>query len=204
MNANIFSIARSFLTLCSSVLLSLGMPAQASDAKAWDLNNSLSRLSFVSIKATDIGEVHSFTQLAGKLTDDGQVQIAIELASVETLIPIRNQRMQTLLFETEIFPTATLRAKIDPALLSALSTGGVVTQTVDAKLSVRDQTTAITLEVIAAKTSAERLVVSTLQPVLLNAGALGLSEGVEKLRAVAGLPNISQAVPVSVFLTFDR
>ncbi|MGA1006933.1 MAG: hypothetical protein ACO3TP_11490, partial [Ilumatobacteraceae bacterium] len=36
----------------------------------WDLNNSLSRLSFVSIKATDIGEVHSFTQLAGKLTDD--------------------------------------------------------------------------------------------------------------------------------------
>jgi hypothetical protein len=30
-----------------------------------------------------------------------------------------------------------------------------------------------------------------------------LSEGVEKLRELAGLPSISQSVPVSLVMTFD-
>jgi hypothetical protein len=50
--------------------------------------------------------------------------------------------------------------------------------------------------------TADRLLVSSVRPVIVNAGPLGLDEGVERLREAAGLPSISPAVPVTFQLTF--
>jgi hypothetical protein len=43
----------------------------------------------------------------------------------------------------------------------------------------------------------------TLAPLVLNAADFGLAEGLESLRALAGLPAISLAVPVSAVLIFN-
>ncbi len=191
------------LTLMLTLLfISSGCHAASEDG--WRLNNDLSKLSFVSIKATDIGEVHSFTRLAGTIGNDGVVDLNIDLTSVETLIPIRNERMQEFLFETGAFPVAHIAATLDTAMLAGLKPGDVQVQAVEATLTLKEKSIPLTMQMIAAKVSDTRLVVSSLQPVLLNAAAVGLSEGVEKLRDIAGLPNISQAVPVGVVLTFER
>lgn len=195
---------KSMLAVLLMTSLMLSVASHADGHGGWRLNNDLSRLSFVSIKATDIGEVHSFKRLDGTLSGNGEVNVTIDLSSVETLIPIRNERMQELLFETGAFPGATISANLDTEALAQLSVGAVQTSAVEAELTLRDKTLPVTVQIIAARVSEERLVVSSLQPVLLTAAAVGLSDGIEKLREIAGLPNISQAVPVSVVLTFDK
>ena len=59
-------------------------------------------------------------------------------------------------------------------------------------------------EVSAVRLADNRLMVSTTQPLLLNASALGLADGVERLRAIANLPSISLAVPVTFQLLFEK
>ncbi len=180
----------------------LAITAEAA-AASWTLNNDLSRLSFVSIKATDIGEVHKFTQLRGSIAD-GKVSVSINLASVDTLIPIRDERMQQVLFETEIFPSAEISAAINPATLNELAAGSVATMAVEANLALKGQTVPLTAQLLAVRAGENKVVIASLQPVLLTAAAAGLTDGVEKLREIAGLPNISQAVPVSFVLTFEQ
>jgi hypothetical protein len=56
-------------------------------------------LSFVSTKAGAVAEVHRFTSLRGGIDARGNVAIAIFLRSIDTLMPIRDERMRELLFE---------------------------------------------------------------------------------------------------------
>jgi hypothetical protein len=46
--------------------------------------------------------------------------------------------------------------------------------------------------------------VTTVQPIVVNANALDLMAGIERLREVAGLPSIGYSVPVTFSLTFNR
>ena len=55
-----------------------------------------------------------------------------------------------------------------------------------------------------ARSGDSTLLVATRKPVVVNAPAFNLTDGVEALRAIAGLPNISLAVPVSFVLEFER
>jgi len=70
--------------------LALAAPAALAD---WQLDNGDSTLDFISVKKSTVGEVHHFKQLSGSITDAGQASVDIELASVETNIPIRNERL---------------------------------------------------------------------------------------------------------------
>ena len=168
----------------------------------WTLDNKGSQLSFVSIKAGNIGEVHKFGQLSGGLTAEGQLTVEVELASVDTLIPIRDDRMQQLLFETDIFPKATFSASINMDQVNAIAVGSSLALDVTGNLTIRDRTTSVSAKVMITRFADQGVLVNTLQPLLLNADAVGLTEGVEKLREIAGLPSISSAVPVTFVLTF--
>ncbi len=191
------------LTRLAHVVVLLCLTGLTTDAWAqWSLDNTQSKLSFVSIKATHVGEIHTFEQLSGQLDASGKASVTIDLASVETLIPIRNERMREFLFETASFPTATVTAQLDPATLQALQPGDVNMMALEASVQIKDQTTPVTAQVLAAKVDAKTMVVTTSAPILVTPAMLGLSEGVEKLRELAGLPNISQAVPVTFVLTF--
>jgi polyisoprenoid-binding protein YceI len=191
------SLGPVFLPLALSAALAAG-PAAA----AWTMDPERSHLAFISIKAKDVGEVHSFTEMTGNIAEDGGVTVSLLLDSVETLIPIRNERMREMLFETTNYQDATLTAKIDPAIIASLQPGEIKQIVAEGNLSLHGQTQPMVIEMQAAKVAPDTVMVASMKPLLVDAAKFGLSDGVEKLREIAGLDSISNAVPVSFVMTF--
>src|ERR1700758_3864059 len=70
---------------------------------AWRVDNDQSTFNFVSAKAAAPGvaaieEVQTFKQIGGMVGDDGKLEFDVELGSVETNIPLRNERLKEMLF----------------------------------------------------------------------------------------------------------
>lgn len=187
--------------VCAIILLGI----YSSDVFAdWSLDSNASHISFISVKALDIAEVHSFGIIDGEISDKGKAAIAIDLASVDTGIPIRNERMMTLLFNTEEFPLADVRAKLDKGLLQDLQPGQTIEVDVELELNLHGTKLPIETTLSVARLSETALTVSSIRPLIVNAASVGLSAGVEELRKIANLPSISGAVPVSFVLKFVR
>ncbi len=171
---------------------------------AWTLDNDSSQVSFVSVKAGDAGEVHRFTEISGELSSGGNASVTIQLASVDTLIPLRDERMRELLFQTGIFPTASLSTDIDMDALNAIEPGDSMDMAANLTLELHGQQLSLAAEMIVARLGDHRLMVSSRKPVIVNAASVDLVNGIEALREIANLPSISKAVPVSFVLTFDE
>lgn len=180
--------------------LLIAAPAQAE----WVLNGEQSALSFVSTKAINIAEVHRFGTLSGGVDAEGHVSVTIDLGSVDTAIELRDDRMREMLFDTAQYPTAEVAAKIDSAALEALGPGEATDMAVEANLSLHGNERPVTMDVKVARVGDHSLIVTTNRPVIVNAPEFALGEGVEALRAIAGLDSISLAVPVSFVLAFDE
>jgi len=77
-------------------------------AADWTLDSDQSSLHFVSIKNGTTAETHRFAELEGKAADSGKVTVVVHLISVDTKIPIRDERMQEMLFDTKtrLWPTS--------------------------------------------------------------------------------------------------
>lgn len=185
--------------LIAAIVLAAG-PSLA----AWTLDNDTSQVSFVSVKAGDAGEVHRFTEISGGLSADGQASVIIQLASVDTLIPLRDDRMREMLFQTDLFPTASLSAIVDMDAVIAIGPGGSIDMTANLNLDLHDQQIVLPAEMIVARLGDRKLMVSSRKPVIVNAASVDLADGIEALREVAKLPSISKAVPVSFVLTFEQ
>ncbi len=169
----------------------------------WQLNNQQSQLNFTTIKADNVAENHRFEQLSGSINDAGEVLLSIDVASVNTNIPIRDERLRDLLFSAVDFPQATFTTQIEPDALQGLPIGGSKVVEIKGTLSIRDQEIKLSSKVLATKVNSRALLVNTLSPILIDAGAFGLTEAVAELREIAGLPSISLAVPVTFTLTFN-
>jgi hypothetical protein len=167
----------------------------------WSLDNEASVLSFVTVKAEHIAEAHTFNSLSGSLGADGQLSVEVELASVDTLIPIRNERMREMLFEVDVFPVALLSAEVDVKELSSLEVGEWLDQEIPLTLALHGNTVGMDAAVRITQLD-DGYSASLLTPLILSADNVGLVAGVEKLRQVAGLSSISRSVPVSFNVTF--
>ena len=170
----------------------------------WTLDNARSELHFVTVKAQDVAEVHSFDELSGTVWKDGIAEVTIQLASVDTLIPIRDERMRELLFKTDVFPTAGARTRLDLASLEALQPGESRVVTAEMIFTISGTELPITADLLVTRLSASRMMVVTTKPLVVNAGSVALAEGVDQLRDIAGLPSISKAVPVTFILQFQK
>ena len=187
----------------SGLLMALTLLLTAGAARAqWELDNDKSTVNFVSIKNDKVAEIHSFTSLVGYIGTAGKVQLGIDLDSVETLIPIRNERMRELLFDTVKFPAANISAQVDPVILAATADGGVVTADLPVTLSLHGIEQTLTAPVVVVGEGDNRLRVLTSRPVIVNAVDFGLDSGITALREIAGLKAISVAVPVTLQLVF--
>jgi polyisoprenoid-binding protein YceI len=185
------------------VPVALGASLFAGSALAgWSMDPAQSHLAFMSIKAKDVAEVHSFTEMTGTIADDGQVSVSMMLDSVETLIPIRNERMREFLFDTTDYKDATLTAKVDPALIADMKPGDIAQITAEGTLSMHGATQPMVLNMQAAKVADGTVMVASTKPLVIDAAKFGMSDGVEKLREIAGLDSISNAVPVTFVMTF--
>ena len=170
----------------------------------WNLVNEESRINFISIKASDIAEIHTFKELSGSVKNNGQAQVVINLSSLETLIPIRNERMSNLLFETKIYPIASFKLGLDLQSILLTEVGKSSNVTYSGKLELKGKQFSMPVKLSVTRLSDESFLVKSSEPLLLNAESLGLSDGIESLRVIAGLPSISKSVPVTFSLIFRQ
>ncbi|MEE4111123.1 MAG: YceI family protein [Halieaceae bacterium] len=194
-----FSFAHLRRTALAALALGLSGPVLA----AWDLDAERSTVQFLSVKNASVAEVHHFTKVSGGIDDDGQATVTIDLASVETMIPIRNERMREMLFETARFPEATLSARV-PADLDELDAGETTRADLEVSIDLHGKTALYSAAAHVTRLADGSLQVVLATPVLVKAADFGLEGGVEMLREVAGLKNISTAVPVDATLVFEE
>ncbi|MCE9687472.1 YceI family protein [Shewanella sp. AS16] len=185
-------------------VIALAMLAGAANAAPWQVANQDSRVSFISIKKGDIAEVHHFKRLSGSLDDKGHFELNIPLSSVSTGVEIRDERMQSLLFDVTRFPQLTLNASLAPALIADLAVGDSRVVELDGQIGLHGKALNKRFSLVLAKLSEHKVQVSSWQPVIVNAKEFDLVAGVDKLRDIAGLPSISLAVPVSFVLTLTQ
>lgn len=184
------------------VLLALFLSSNAfSD---WALVNDRSDINFISTKKSKVSEINHFKAIEGVIDDSGALSIDIELASVETNIPIRNERMQTMLFNVAKFAKANITATINLEKIKALSVGDVFADTVSFTLKLHGFSQKISSDVNIVKLSDNRLMTVSAKPIIINAEDFGLVDGIEALRNIAKLPSISTAVPVNFSLIFSQ
>ena len=170
----------------------------------WYLVNEESKLNFISIKASNIAEIHSFKKVSGSVKENGEAQLTINLASLETLIPIRNERMGKLLFETKIYPSAFFKLEVDLEKILLTEVGKSSEVEYRGMFGLKNKQFPLLVKLKVTRLNDQSFSVSSSEPLLLNADRLGLSNGIESLRAVAGLPSISKSVSVTFSLMFRK
>ncbi len=161
-----------------------------------------STVQFISVKNAAVAEVHHFTELSGGISGN-RAAVDIPLASVETGIPIRNERMQKLLFNVAEFPTATIMASVDMDAVTALENGESLSMPVELTLSLHDFRQSIKADLMVAKLGSE-VHVMTQSPIIIGANDFDLGAGVTALQKVAALQSISTAIPVTAHLVFSQ
>jgi len=169
---------------------------------AWQLDNQNSDLSFTSIKKIHIAENHHFKKLHGQIDAQGQLQLEIDLSSVESMIPIRNQRMQSMLFNVTNFPSGKVSANVSEQL-SSLKNGTQIIKGVNASLELHGHKQNIRMDLVVNKYNTQ-LHIAPLRAILINSTSYGLTSGIEALRKIAGLDTIATTVPVTFSLTFNE
>lgn len=188
----------------SLTLMALLLSASVAMAAQYNLDAKKSSLYFVSIKNDNVTEIHHFTALSGSIDAEGKAQIGVQLASVETHIPIRNERMQSMFFDVVKIPTAVISAHISKALLKQLSSGAVIDQTLPVTIELQGKQTTQNSDLRIVVLANGDVQVSTKSPLIIDAAAFGLADGVEQLREIAGLKSISTIVPVTATLLFSK
>lgn len=171
-------------------------------ADAWLLDGEQSSLSFVSLKNVDVAEAHRFKQLSGQLDESGHFTLTVDLDSVDTSVPIRDERMREHVFAGE--SAAIISGQVDTTVLKDLGVGRSTTMAVQAELDFRGQKTPLLAQLRVSAIEGNQLQVVTTSPILVSARNLGVANGIEKLRELAALTSISMAVPVYLSLTFRR
>lgn len=170
----------------------------------WQLDGEASTIGFSSVKNGSIVEAHKFGSLAGQVSASGSASVNIELASVDTMIPIRDERMREMLFNVASFPSATFSTTVPVSEMSGMAVGDSQPMTLAGELSLHGKTAEKRVDVVVSRTGEGRFVVATERPVMVSAGEFGLDAGLGRLQEIAGLQSISPMVPVSFTLLFEE
>jgi len=181
------------------LLLVICLAASFNALAGWVIDPAGSYVGFASVKNGLIAENHSFKQITGTIEDSGEANIAVALSSVETLIPIRNERLQAMLFKVAQYPFLTVTASLDLEEFTSLELGKSKTDTILLGVNLHGMDLSKNVLVKVTRSSSDSYEVTSLGPIVIHASQFALSDGVESLRKVAGLQSIDLMVPV----TFD-
>jgi hypothetical protein len=170
-------------------------PPAVAEQILWQLDTDKSQINYISTKNGDIQEHNTLRFLSGSIDQQKQVELIIDLNSINTNIDIRDQRMRDLLFETDQYPTAKIEAEIDNNL--PLMTA----YPIDYRVTLKNQQHSYQSPVMIHSGGGEMMVTSA-EPVTVNAETFGLNTALEKLREIAGLSSISPSIQVEYKLHF--
>ncbi len=186
------------LSLCTALTLAIVAPAHAD---TWTLSGDDSKIAFGSVKKDTVGEVHHFKSISGSV-EGGKVSVEIDVASVETWIDIRNERMQKMVLNAS--PKAMISAEIDAEKLNAMKAGDTTTVDVEGTLTINGNDIPIETSLFVARLSDKKMMATTDEMIMLSTKEAGIDEGVSKLMEVAKLPSITRVSPVTLRLVFEH
>ncbi|RMO84630.1 YceI [Pseudomonas syringae pv. philadelphi] len=180
------------------MLAAVALPVHAN----WYLDNESSRLSFTSTKDSDVAEVHRFLVLHGKVSNEGLAQVQIEMDSVSTGIPMRDERLREQVFQVHSFPFAQINAQLDMRPINDLAPGAQLELRLPLSVSLRDKTHTYNAELLVTRLDDRRFQLVTLEPLVVHAQDFELVPDFTALRKTAGLSAVSLSVPVGAVLIF--
>ena len=181
--------------------MALVLMAPMAVAETWTLNGDMSNIAFGSVKNEYNGEVHHFSTLSCSVDAQGQVVVSVPLASVETMIDIRNERMRELVFKNS--PTATVSATVDMVALDKLGVGESMVAETEGTLSLLGQEVALYSDLFVIRVGEDKVMVTTDGMLMLATDELGVDAAIDQLQDIAGLDSITRVSPVTVRLVFD-
>jgi hypothetical protein len=187
-----------FQTLTFLLLAGAALSARAD----WYLDGESSRLSLVSTKNANVSEVQRFLVLHGKVDPEGLAQVEVELESINSGVPLRDERMRKELFQIDRFSDALITTKIDLRPINDLAPGAQLELRLPLTVDLHGKQHQYQAELLATRLDDRRFQVVTLEPLVINAEDFDLAPGLEALRKMAGLSAISLSVPVSAVLIF--
>ncbi len=186
---------------CYGLLLGLMM---AGTASALELVADRSSLSFISVKNGVVAELSEFKGISGSLDGNGELVLNIDLASLDTGIEKRDQRMREFLFDVAHFPVASVTSTLPMAGIESLAAGQELDLEVEGRLNLHGVIQPLTVSLRVVRLADGALRADTAQVILLQAEAFKLEGGIEKLRSLASLAGIDAVVPVYFSLVFQK
>jgi len=192
------STRRLLLPLAFFVFL-LSQPSLAE----WRLNPQKSQLSFVATKDAHVADNHYFTDIKGRVKNDGFAELIINTNSVETTITKRNEYLRDILFLTNSFPQASVELTLRRSHISPKPAGTSEQIEVTAFVNLIGKSLQQTAKLNVVHLANQEVQVSTLEPVLLDAEDYGMLPAINELRKIAGLKSLTVKVPVSFNLVFE-
>ncbi|SFT37912.1 Cytochrome c2 [Pseudovibrio denitrificans] len=190
-------MVKSFFRTSAMLLLLSGSAL----AQSWTVDSDSSRLSYGTIKKNTVGEVNSFEKLSGTVSENGKLQLAIDLGSVETNIDIRNERMRQIVFQS--IGAADLTAQLDMAELNKLGVGETTIVDLEATLNLLGTEVPLETEVFVARISEGKVLATTNDMLFLGTEEAGVNAGVDQLKVLAKLNSITRTVPVTLRLVLN-
>jgi polyisoprenoid-binding protein YceI len=169
----------------------------------WVLNSEESFFHFSSVKNGDISEQHTLTSLVGEASFTGKIVVRLDLTSLDTGIDIRDQRMREFLFEVEKFPVARIEADYDLAVFGEIAPGETQIIAMPFTLKLHGIEKQMEISVTVYRSEWNKVIITPTEDLIIDAADFNLEEGINTLKSLAGLNDISTRVPVTFKLVFE-
>ncbi|MDG1707306.1 MAG: YceI family protein [Emcibacteraceae bacterium] len=170
----------------------------------WTLNSDASNISYGTVKNSMIGESNTFKNISGSLTDNGHINISIDLASVDTLLELRDERMRDIVFKVAENASATLSGdmNLDAHKDQEIGTSRVIEATIG--LELVGEKIEHDVNLVVTRLGENKVMVTPHGVLFIDADDYELLSAIETLRELAGLDIIASVVPMSFYLTFEK
>ncbi|VVH65182.1 hypothetical protein BSPLISOX_2078 [uncultured Gammaproteobacteria bacterium] len=188
-------------TLAAFLLLSLTTLNGAFAASKYMVDSNNSVVNFSTIKKQYVVEPAVFEGVTGSISNSGKVEINIDLSSVNTNISIRDQRLKALFFKVVKFPQASVKATIDMKKIKSIR--HYKRMEIPAILEFYGISKEIKLEVLIAKVYKNKLLITSMKPIIINAKDYGIpAKNLMALSKTVGGLSLSDKVAVNFVLSF--
>ncbi|MRI34711.1 hypothetical protein EOPP23_17145 [Endozoicomonas sp. OPT23] len=171
---------------------------------AWILDNERSKFYFTFTKNTHLATTATFEQLKGSISDKGTAMLYIDLASLESGIVKRDNRLRELFFRVADFPMAEVSVRLSKRIEKKIITGETVLIKSSAKVKLNGKQVRMRPELSVYQHENGDIEVSSIQPVLLNATTFDYDDQVQAMVDLAGVNNISKTVMINFRLYYQQ
>lgn len=166
------------------------------------IDETVSTVSFSTIKKQYVIEPAVITGIAGAIDQTGTLTAEIPISSLDSGIQVRDERLRKLFFNAEMYPLITVSAKVPANVLQ--SDKFIAQLAVPFSITVMDTTKDMSTKVNLVKVG-DTIAVSTSQPIVINAAEFNIpNENLSQLAATVGNIPISTTVPVSFSLVLNK